>query len=69
MSLPFEIGSHLPGEVLRDTFGKGRFDSGRQLMVVSGAIMLMGVCDYADWSFGRHLMQMARSDHKRNPRH
>jgi len=25
VSLPFEMYSHLPGEVLRETFGKGRF--------------------------------------------
>jgi hypothetical protein len=29
VSLPFEIGSHLPVLVLQDTFGKGRFDSGK----------------------------------------
>ena len=44
VSLPFEIGSHLPGVALWVTVGTGRFDSGRQLMAVSEALMLTEIC-------------------------
>jgi hypothetical protein len=43
VSLPFEIGSHLPGVALGDTFGTGRFDSVRQFILVSESRMLIGV--------------------------
>ena len=60
VSPPFEIGYHLPALVLWDIFGKGGFDSARQLMLVSELLMLL---EFA----GRELMPMGTPDQKQNP--
>ena len=41
--IPFEIDSHLPVQVLRDTLDQGTVDSLRQLLLVCEARMLIDV--------------------------
>jgi len=61
VSLPFDIGAHLSALDLWDIFGKGRFDSARQLMLVSELHMRLEFT-------GRELMPMGAPDQEQNPR-